>query len=65
MAKPVIIVKAVHEIGRILGGFRHEIEIDGPMTVTEFVALLSARYGEEFRRNSLQRRTRSGRRFFS
>jgi len=50
VAKPVVIVKAVHEIGRILGGFRHEIEIDGPMTVTEFVALLSARYGEEFRK---------------
>ena len=50
MANPVIVVKAVHEIGRILGGYRHEIEIDRPMTVTEFVALLSARYGEEFKK---------------
>lgn len=50
MSKPVIVVKAVHEVGRLLGGYRHEIQIERPMTVAAFLDLLVARYGEEFRK---------------
>ncbi len=47
MRKLVVVVKAVHDLARCLGGYRQEIEVERPITVSELLEMLSARYGEE------------------
>jgi len=43
----VIIVKAVYEVARIIGGYRQELELTGPATVADVLELLIVRYGRE------------------
>jgi molybdopterin converting factor small subunit len=44
-ANLIVVVKAAHDLARCLGGYRHEIEIERPVALSELMQILVDRYG--------------------